>query len=150
MARRAAHSPPAIDASKIAQEDVLWCGQLHQYDKAFDRITPKLEKPLQRFFLGIGARNTRRFHAVDLVRELLARRRLIGPTRQGDDLQARADARDLAELDRHHLVVDAGILGRRDALELAPQHVGIDERLRCQSHKVARQHSFDVRGGHVR
>ena len=29
-------------------EDLSFCGKLQFYDKAFDRVTPRLEKPLQR------------------------------------------------------------------------------------------------------
>jgi len=38
-----------IDSRDVQMEDLLWCGQLHQYDKIHDRVTPKLERPLQRF-----------------------------------------------------------------------------------------------------
>ena len=29
-------------------EDLAFCGKLHYYDKAYDRVTPRLEKPLQK------------------------------------------------------------------------------------------------------
>ena len=29
-------------------EDLSFCGQLQFYDKSYDRVTPRLEKPLQR------------------------------------------------------------------------------------------------------
>ena len=29
-------------------EDLAFCGKLHYYDKACDRVTPRLEKPLQK------------------------------------------------------------------------------------------------------
>jgi len=38
-----------IDARDVQMEDLLWCGMLHQYDKIHDRVTPKMERSLQRF-----------------------------------------------------------------------------------------------------
>jgi translation initiation factor 3 subunit D len=38
-----------IDASGVKVEDLLWCGKLHDYNKDFDRITVKTERPLRRF-----------------------------------------------------------------------------------------------------
>jgi translation initiation factor 3 subunit D len=38
----------SLDAKKVQREDLLWCGTLREYDKAFDRITPKLEKTLHK------------------------------------------------------------------------------------------------------
>jgi translation initiation factor 3 subunit D len=38
-----------IDARQVVMEDLLWCGMLHQYNKIHDRVTPKMEKALQRF-----------------------------------------------------------------------------------------------------
>jgi translation initiation factor 3 subunit D len=34
---------------RVTREDVAWCGALRQYDKAFDRVSPKLEKPLAKY-----------------------------------------------------------------------------------------------------
>jgi len=45
----------------MTQEDIMWAGSLRSYDKTFDRITPKLEKNLQRYeslsFYNITARD---------------------------------------------------------------------------------------------
>jgi len=38
-----------LDAKEVKSEDLLWCGKLHNYNKAFDRITVKTERPLRRF-----------------------------------------------------------------------------------------------------
>jgi translation initiation factor 3 subunit D len=37
-----------LKSKDIKAEDVMWCGSLREYDKQFDRVTPKLEKTLQR------------------------------------------------------------------------------------------------------
>jgi len=38
-----------IDAKDVTYEDLLWCGKLHTYSRAFDRIGVKSEKPMRRF-----------------------------------------------------------------------------------------------------
>jgi translation initiation factor 3 subunit D len=37
------------DGNQVQFEDLKWCGKLHDYNKQFDRITVKSEKPLKRF-----------------------------------------------------------------------------------------------------
>jgi len=39
----------SLDMKKFMREDMVWCGSLREYDKTFDRITPKLEKGLQKY-----------------------------------------------------------------------------------------------------
>lgn len=38
-----------IDSREVRYDDMLWCGKLHTYNRAFDRITVKTERPLRRF-----------------------------------------------------------------------------------------------------
>merc|ERR1719399_2122250 len=38
-----------IDARDVTHEDVMWCGKLHNYNRDFDRITAKTDKPMRRF-----------------------------------------------------------------------------------------------------
>lgn len=38
-----------IDARDVKYEDVVWCGKLHNYNRIFDRITVKTERPMRRF-----------------------------------------------------------------------------------------------------
>jgi translation initiation factor 3 subunit D len=38
-----------IDAKEVQYEDLLWCGKLHTYSRAFDRVTVKTEKSMRRF-----------------------------------------------------------------------------------------------------
>ncbi|CAE8665000.1 unnamed protein product, partial [Polarella glacialis] len=38
-----------INAKDVQFEDVMWCGKLHDYNKAFDRLTVKTERPQKRF-----------------------------------------------------------------------------------------------------
>jgi len=38
-----------LDAKGVQYKDLMWCGQLHSYDRMFDRITAKTERPMRRF-----------------------------------------------------------------------------------------------------
>merc|ERR1712190_458502 len=38
-----------LDAKEVEYEDVAWCGKLHNYNRSFDRITVKTEKPMKRY-----------------------------------------------------------------------------------------------------
>jgi len=38
-----------IDAQGVKHEDIVWCGQLHNYNRDFDRITVRTERPMRRF-----------------------------------------------------------------------------------------------------
>jgi len=38
-----------LDAKEVTMEDQLWCGKLHTYNRGFDRLTTKTERPLRRF-----------------------------------------------------------------------------------------------------
>lgn len=38
-----------IDSRDVKREDAMWCGQLHEYNKEFDRITVRTKKPITRF-----------------------------------------------------------------------------------------------------
>jgi len=38
-----------LDAREVKYDDLMWCGKLHSYNRAFDRITTKLERPMRRF-----------------------------------------------------------------------------------------------------
>jgi translation initiation factor 3 subunit D len=38
-----------IDSKAVAFEDVMWCGCMPTYNKAFDRLTVKAERPMKRF-----------------------------------------------------------------------------------------------------
>lgn len=38
-----------LDAREVKFEDLRWCGQLHQYNRDFDKITINRERPLRRF-----------------------------------------------------------------------------------------------------
>lgn len=33
-----------LDSREVKYEDLMWCGKLHSYNRAFDRITTKLER----------------------------------------------------------------------------------------------------------
>jgi len=38
-----------LDAKEVKVEDLLWCGKLHNYNRSYDRLTTKTERPLRRF-----------------------------------------------------------------------------------------------------
>jgi len=38
-----------LDAKEVKYADLMWCGKLHHYDRMFDRITSKTERPCRRF-----------------------------------------------------------------------------------------------------
>lgn len=38
-----------IDARAVEAEDILWCGELRQYNKDFDKIEPKTERNIRRY-----------------------------------------------------------------------------------------------------
>lgn len=38
-----------IDAKEVKYDDVMWCGKLHSYNRVYDRITAKTERPMRRF-----------------------------------------------------------------------------------------------------
>lgn len=38
-----------IDAREVKHDDLMWCGELHSYDKDFDRIQVRTKKPMRRF-----------------------------------------------------------------------------------------------------
>lgn len=38
-----------IDSKQVEIEDLFWCGKLHNYNKAFDRITVKTEQKIRKF-----------------------------------------------------------------------------------------------------
>jgi len=38
-----------VNSKDVQVEDLLWCGTLHNYNKEFDRVTVKMERPLRRF-----------------------------------------------------------------------------------------------------
>merc|ERR1712194_74599 len=38
-----------LDSKAVEYEDVLWCGTLHNYNRAFDRVSTKTERNLKRF-----------------------------------------------------------------------------------------------------
>jgi len=38
-----------VDSKEVKCEDLVWCGELHQYNKDFDRITVRTERPMRRF-----------------------------------------------------------------------------------------------------
>jgi len=38
-----------IDSKLVQYEDLLWCGKLHTYSRAFDRVTVKSEKSMRRY-----------------------------------------------------------------------------------------------------
>jgi len=38
-----------VDSQKVEHEDIVWCGKLHTYNRAYDRLTVKTEKPMRRF-----------------------------------------------------------------------------------------------------
>jgi len=38
-----------LDAKEVNMEDLMWCGKLHSYNRGFDRLTTKTERPLARF-----------------------------------------------------------------------------------------------------
>jgi len=38
-----------INAKEVGFEDIVWCGKLNTYNKEFDRITAKIERPIKRF-----------------------------------------------------------------------------------------------------
>lgn len=38
-----------LDSKEVKYDDLLWCGKLHNYNKVFDRITVKSERPMRRF-----------------------------------------------------------------------------------------------------
>merc|ERR1719343_780948 len=38
-----------LDAKEVKYQDLMWCGKLHDYDRMFDRITAKTERPMRRF-----------------------------------------------------------------------------------------------------
>jgi len=38
-----------VDAKQVTNTDVMWCGELRQYNKEFDRLTVAKEKPMKRF-----------------------------------------------------------------------------------------------------
>mmetsp|Transcript_40240 Transcript_40240/g.121609 ORF Transcript_40240/g.121609 Transcript_40240/m.121609 type:complete len:525 (-) Transcript_40240:54-1628(-) len=38
-----------VDAKEVKYSDLLWCGKLHSYNRVFDRINAKTERPMRRF-----------------------------------------------------------------------------------------------------
>mmetsp|Transcript_2851 Transcript_2851/g.7253 ORF Transcript_2851/g.7253 Transcript_2851/m.7253 type:complete len:575 (+) Transcript_2851:119-1843(+) len=38
-----------INAKEVEFEDIVWCGKLNTYNKEFDRISVKIERPIKRF-----------------------------------------------------------------------------------------------------
>eukprot|EP00933_Yihiella_yeosuensis_P015384 TRINITY_DN1342_c3_g1_i1.p1 TRINITY_DN1342_c3_g1~~TRINITY_DN1342_c3_g1_i1.p1 ORF type:complete len:574 (-),score=168.56 TRINITY_DN1342_c3_g1_i1:138-1859(-) len=38
-----------VNAKEVEFQDVAWCGKLHEYNKVYDRISCKVEKPQKRF-----------------------------------------------------------------------------------------------------
>jgi len=38
-----------VDAKEVKCEDVVWCGRLQQYNKEFDRVTVRTDRPMKRF-----------------------------------------------------------------------------------------------------
>lgn len=38
-----------LDSKEVRFEDLVWCGKLHTYNKSFDRISVKTERPMRRF-----------------------------------------------------------------------------------------------------
>lgn len=38
-----------LDAKEVKVEDLMWCGKLHEYNRMYDRVTVKTERPMRRF-----------------------------------------------------------------------------------------------------
>jgi len=38
-----------VDAKEVHSEDLIWCGKLHNYNRDYDRVSAKSERPIKRF-----------------------------------------------------------------------------------------------------
>ena len=98
---------------------------LHDERDLVDRTRVVLERlaellEAREILLGaLAAAVDHEYDAVDLIEQLLARRRVLGRARHRDQLDPRAQTADVAELDRQHRVADRGIEARRDVAHLA-------------------------------